>query len=161
MCARVSGILWRQTNAVLFPSSIAVQAVWLSLKSKSLENQSCHFAEVIVVKEMFTNYLLHTLHPASYCACCKCPWTGKWVKPGQAGTSPTVESSCSGCKGGSYPAWLKWGRIRAPRGVKAPHGRWEEETEEEALCLLCASICCGCSCALELQGCHGREHSLP
>ena len=50
---------------------------------------------------MLTNHLFHTVHPASYCACCGFPWKGKWMSPGRAGTSTAAESSCSGCKAGS------------------------------------------------------------
>lgn len=95
---RVSGILWRQTSTVLFPSSIVVQAIWFSLKAKSLENWSCHFAEIIVVKETLTNYLFHTLRPASYRACCGFPWKGKclvlqcWLSPGRAGASAVLKA---------------------------------------------------------------------
>lgn len=82
-----------------------------------------------------------------------------WSQARQGPTSPTAESSCTGCKAGSYPAWLKWGRIWAPGVRRHPTGG--EDTEEGALQpAACASIGCGCSCLLELQGCRGREQSL-
>lgn len=137
---RVSGILWRQTSTVLFPSSIVVQAIWFSLKAKSLENWSCHFAEIIVVKETLTNYLFHTLHPASYCACCGFPWKGRslvlqyWLSPGRAGASAAAWKLLLSRRflAGSHPTWLKWDRIRGPWGVKAPSRRWGEDIGEGA-----------------------------
>lgn len=146
---RVSGILWRQTSTVLFPSSIVVQAIWFSLKAKSLENWSCHFAEIIVVKETLTNYLFHTLRPlaivravgflgkesAGFAVPAE-PWPGRgqrrcWrlLLRTQGGQHWQLSPRFLA---GSHPTWLKWDRIQGPWGAKAPSRRRGVDTGEGA-----------------------------
>lgn len=156
-CPRVSGILWRQTSMVLFPSSIVVQALCFSLKVKSLENQSCRFAEIIIVKEMLTNHLFHTLHPASYCACCEL----SLEKVGQ-GPAPLLKAPAQDARRAALAARpLVSGRIfgqnsgaqgceGTPQEVR--RGHWGRSTPSPPWSLQ-ASISCGRSCPLALQGC--------
>lgn len=177
---RVSGILWRQTSTVLFPSSIVVQEIWFSLKAKSLENRSCHFAEIIVVKETLTNYLFRTLHPASYCACCGFPWKGKclvlqcwagWAQAGQ-GPAPLLKAPARDARQAALAAQppVFWqgailpdssgAEFGGPGVQRHPTGGEERTLGKEPLvtrCLLQASIGCGRSCPLELRGCCGRD----
>lgn len=158
-CPRVSGILWRQTSTGIVPIIHCSSSNLVFCKGKVLRKPELPLCRDIVVKEVLTSYLFHTLHPASYCACCGFPWKGKLMSPGRAGTSTTAESSCSGCKAGSGGSsassfWqpdsggAEFGRLGVQRH---PTGGEERTLGKEYPPTLSPP------CSLELQGCCGRD----
>lgn len=151
---------------VLFPSSIVVQEICFSLKVKSLEIKSCHFAEMIVVEEMLTNYLFQS--PS--CACCGFPQQGEGMNAGRAGTSTVVGKLLFRTRQATLVAQPLVSRRKlssltlvgqnlGPRGVKPPprrRGHWGGRPLLSP-CPLQTSIGCGHSCPLELQECCVQE----